>query len=219
MIKLDRRSFSRLVLAAGGAGLAGCQAALDLVVDREPPQLYTLTPKSTFETDLPQADWQLLVEPPEAAAGLDSVRIALASSPVTLEYYADVQWTTRAPEMVQTLLIESFENTGKIVSIGRETAALRADYILKTELREFQAETQAAGPPQVRVHVNTKLVRMPQRVIVAGSNFIKVSPAADDKFTSVIQAFDDALGAVMKQTVGWTLRTAAVDWQSRTDRR
>ena len=56
-----------------------------------------------------------------------------------IEYYARSGWADRAPLMVQTLMIESFENSKKIVSVGRESIGLRADFILKTELRELQA--------------------------------------------------------------------------------
>ena len=42
--------------------------------------------------------------------------------------------------MVQTLMVESFDNFRCVVSVGRDTIGLRADYVLKSELREFQAE-------------------------------------------------------------------------------
>src|SRR4051812_24090334 len=128
----------------------------------EPPQLYTLTPKSTFETTLPKVDWQLVIERPVASSGLNSQRIALQRSPVTVDYFARANWTDSAPLLVQTLLIESFENTGKIAAVTRETSQLRADYILQTELREFQAEyDKSNAPPEVRVRLNGKLIRMP----------------------------------------------------------
>jgi cholesterol transport system auxiliary component len=47
----------------------------------EPLRLYTLTPKTTFDGTLPKVDWQLVVELPNAAAGLDTSRVALARSP------------------------------------------------------------------------------------------------------------------------------------------
>lgn len=216
MTDLTRRGFAALALG-GGAGLLGGCGALDIVT-REAPQLYTLTPKSTFGAGLPTVRWQLLVEPPSASAGLDTARIALARSPLTVEYYADVQWTARAPVMVQTLLIESFENSGKIISIGRETAALRADYLLKTELREFQVERfDEAANPRVRVHLNTKLVRMPQRVIVAGANFSTVMQAPDNQFDHIVATFDEGLGKVLQETVVWTLKTGEDDWLNRSD--
>ncbi len=113
------------------AGLAGCQ----LPGTGEPPQLYSLTPKSTYAADLLRVDWQLIIETPVAAAGLNTSRIALRRSPITLDYFARAAWTDHAPLMVQTLLIESFENTDRIVAVSRESTQLRADYQLKNELR------------------------------------------------------------------------------------
>ena len=59
-----------------------------------------------------------------------------------------------------TLLVESFENTGKIVAVGRQAIGLRSDFNLKSELREFQAEYfGGAKIPTVRVRINTKLIK------------------------------------------------------------
>ena len=64
--RTGRRHFARLTLAGlGVAALPGC----GIPALRNPPQLYTLTPKSTFATELPVVEWQLLVEPPAAAEG------------------------------------------------------------------------------------------------------------------------------------------------------
>ena len=42
--------------------------------------------------------------------------------------------------MVQILVVEFFENAKKILGVGREQIGLRSDFVLKNELREFQAE-------------------------------------------------------------------------------
>src|SRR5215472_5883099 len=39
---------------------------------------------------------------------------AIAKLQVPVEYYADVEWTDNAPAMVQLLLIQSFQNTGRL---------------------------------------------------------------------------------------------------------
>ena len=56
--------------------------------------------------------------------------------------------------MIQTLLIESFENTGKIIAVGRQSLGLRSDFNLKLEVREFQAEyfPKDAAPRVRRPH-------------------------------------------------------------------
>ena len=81
-----------------------------------------------------------MIEEPVAAGGLDTDAIAIYPSPTEVKYYAGARWTERAPKMIQTLLVESFENSGKITAVGRQAIGLYSDYNLKTELREFQSE-------------------------------------------------------------------------------
>jgi len=195
-----RRGF--LLLAAGA--LAGCQ----LPGTGEPPQLFTLSPKSTFAPDLPQANWQLAVETPVASGGIDSAKIALARTPLTLDYFARANWTDTAPRMVQTLLVESFENTGRIVAVGRESTSLRPDYLLKVDLREFQAESAPGAPPIARVRLAVRLVRMPDRTVVGSFAHEARQPATAGDMQNIVLAFDEALGSVLRRVVEWTLRTA-----------
>ncbi len=186
--------------------LAGCEVPLP--GQTAPPRLFRLTPKSTFSDDLPTVDWQLVIELPTAPAGLSSTRIVLQRSPTELQFYARANWSDRAPEMVQTLIVESFENSGRIVAVGRESIGLRSDFVLKTELREFQAEYPSSGPPDIRVHLNARLIQMPQRSIIAWRRVERLIPAAEDSLEAVVEAFDEALGKVFKELVEWTLKTA-----------
>jgi cholesterol transport system auxiliary component len=200
----NRRAALRLFVTLPAAvALAACESFLP--GKGPPPRLYRLTPKSSFPTDLPTVGWQLVVEVPFAPAGLNTTRIGLMHSQTQLEYYARSTWTDRAPLMVQTLMVESFENSGRIVAVGRESIGLRSDFVLKTELREFQAEYFYGGTPQVRVRVTAKLVRMPERAIVASTEIDHRADASDDRMEDIIAAFDDALGKVLRKLVEWTL--------------
>lgn len=201
---LHRRSVLGGLAALPVVALApGC--SLQVPGQGPPPELFRLSPKSTFREDLPEANWQLILEPPVANAGLNTTRIALQRTPTSIEYYARSGWADRAPLMVQTLMIESFENTDKIVSIGRESVGLRADFVLKSELREFQAVYYDNGTPEALVALNAKLVQLPRRSIVASRSFEHRMEAGEDQLRSIIEAFDEALGRVLRQMVEWTL--------------
>jgi len=204
-----RRRRALAGLACLGAGLAGCDKLIELPGQGPPPSIYRLTPKSTFPGDLPRVSAQLVVEPPFAPAALNTTRVALMPTPTRIEYYARAAWEDQAPLMVQTLIVESFENSGRIVSVGRQSIGLRSDFVLKTELREFQAEYFQGGAPNVRARLNAKLVRMPARAIVASNDIEGTSRAADDSIEAVVAAFDDALGKVLRGVVAWALRNAA----------
>lgn len=180
-----------------------------LEIPGPPPDLYNLTPKSTFSADLPEVPWQLIIEEPIAAGGLDTNRIALRPHATELKFFAGARWTERAPKMIQTLLVESFENTNKIIAVGRQSIGLRADFTLKTELREFQAETVNDNDViTVRVRINAKIVKQPKRIIVGSRSFEKVVQVKDGSgMHNIVIAFDAAAGKVLKHLIEWSLVT------------
>ncbi len=171
-----------------------------------PPKLFSLSPKSTYSAGLPTVNWQLVVELPFTAETLDTPRIALSRDRYTLDYYGNARWSERTPVMIQTLLVESFENTGKIVAVARQATDLRADYVLKTDLREFQAELSDGGLPTARVRINAKLVKMPERTIIASFKAERAVEAEGPELLQVVHAFDTALGKVLKRVVEWALK-------------
>ena len=195
------------VCAVAVIALTGCQALSAIDSAAEPTDLYTATPKSTFDLDLPNVYWQLAVEVPVSAASLNTGRIAIQMSPTSTDYYAKVAWTDRAPLMVQTRIVDSFENTRKIVAVARESIALRANYVLQPDLRNFEAMYFYGQPPIVKVRLIAKLVRMPDRQIIGVASFERCVRARADKVPKVVDAFDQALGSVIKRLVSWTLRT------------
>ncbi|WP_341703750.1 ABC-type transport auxiliary lipoprotein family protein [Ferrovibrio sp.] len=208
--KLNRRDLlAGGTLAGMGGLLAGCGGLLPQV---PPSNLYNLSPKSTFGAELPRADWQLVVEEPFAAGGLDTHKIAIYTNPYEVKYYAEARWAERTPRMVQTLLVESFENTGRIVSVGRQSVGLRSDFNLKSELREFQAVLKPGSTaPDVLVGLGVKLIAQPRQQIVASASFERKATAKSPALLDVVAAFDEALGYVLRETVQWVLLTAKKD--------
>ena len=186
--------------------LSGCEG-LGPTLGGPPANLYTLTPKNTFSKELVSVSWQLVVNEPIASGGLNVDRIALRHSPTELKYFARARWSERAPRVVQTLMVESFENSGAIVAVGRKAIGLRSDYSLITELREFQAEYfEPDGVPIVRVRLNAKLVKQPRRAIIASHTFQSMIKSQGKEMRHVISAFDQALGKVLRHTVEWTVK-------------
>jgi cholesterol transport system auxiliary component len=193
----------RLVVAALALAPAGCGSLLP--AGGTPPKLYTLTPAADFPPDGAHVAWQLLVDVPATAVALDTDRIALSRSPTTIDYFAEAAWTDRAPLLVQSLIVQSFENSGRITAISRESLALRADYILRPELRHFEADYAAAGAPSAHVQIGAKLVKLPERAIVAQRRVDARAPARENQVPTIVEAFNTALHEAMRELVGWTL--------------
>jgi cholesterol transport system auxiliary component len=190
---MDRRLF----ILAGGVALGGCG-----VIPRvnNPVPLYTLSAVTQFDRSLPKVDWQLVVGTPVASADLDTTRIALTRSPGVIEYFAKGAWADYAPILLQDKLIESFEASNAIVSVGRDAVGLRPDYVLQSDLRDFQAEFSGATPT-AHLRLAAKLVRMPDRRIVANILTEQKVAAAGNSLPQIVDAFDRAAGQAFEDVV------------------
>ena len=122
-----------------------------------------------------------------------------------VEYYADVEWTDTAPAMVQLLLIQSFQNTGRLPFVASSRQTLATDFLLLSNLRKFQVEKDPSGTPQATVVLEATLLRMPRRTSVATARFEKATAVSSDSSEAVTAAFDASLGDVMRRVVDWTL--------------
>jgi cholesterol transport system auxiliary component len=212
-IHRPRRDFLRFAATAPALLIAGCAGLIPGT--GQAPQLYVLSRKTTFPPELPTVRDQLLVDVPVATGGIDTTRIVLSRSPTTIDYFANAAWSDRAPVMVQALLIESFETTGKIIGISRDEAGLRADYVLMPELRRFEAIYATDGavdaPPTVLTRLLVRLVRMPDRTIIGETVAERREPAARNALEAIVDAYNEALGGVMKDIVTWTLHRMSED--------
>jgi cholesterol transport system auxiliary component len=190
---MTRRHFA----LAAGAALAGCGVIPKV---NNPVPLYTLSAVTEFNRSLPKVKWQLVVGTPVASADLDTTRIALTRSPGVIEYFAKGAWADNAPILLQDKLIESFEASSAIVAVGRDAVGLRPDYVLQSELRDFQAEF-TGGAPTAHLRLTAKLVRMPDRRIIANFATEQKVPAAGNGLPQIVDAFDRATSEAFEDVV------------------
>ena len=201
------------VLARRCAALAAvlALAACSSLFGGPPENLYRLAPQQSFSASLPYRNVQLVIDAPRASPGLDTVRIALLRPPVSFDYFADSAWTDRAPLVVQSALLQSFENSGRLTALDRDAIEGEPDFILRTELRHFEAEyDKAATPPEVRVALRVRLVRAQDRRIVAQAAFARREKAAANDVPHIVAALDHALGGVIGEIIAWTLANPAL---------
>ena len=189
--------------------LVSC-AAVDLAM-REPPKIYALTPKTTFDISLPSLELKLLVEPPSAKAGLNNSRIALHPNATSLNHYANALWVDVVPIMVQTLMIESLDASEKLDALGIDSLGERPDYVMRIHIREFQAEYDDGieNPPIVNVRLQARLLTLPERDAIATHSAQQLTRSQGTSVDEVVLAFDEALGKVLKRVVHWAVETLA----------
>jgi cholesterol transport system auxiliary component len=197
---------SRRLLLTGvcGLALAGCGG---LIGPPEAPRLFVLNPVPQPAPGA-KVDWALSIALPDASAGLDSQRIAITRPPVGLDYYADAEWPDRLPALVQSTLLQAFEASGRIEAVAPDNDGTRADYILSTDLRDFEARyDQPDGIPVAVVRIGARLVRTVKRDIASRFEAHEEEPAGQNSVEAAVQAFDTALARALAKIVDWALET------------
>ena len=199
-----RKPLGRLLaLAATLALLAGCG---NVIGPGKPLQLYTLDPQAPA-TSGPVVAASLSIATPEAEASLDTNRIALNRTSETMDYFADASWPDHLPLLLQSRLVESFEKDGRAASVARDTAGIQADYLLKSEIRSFQARYAAAdAPPDVQLRIDVALVQVSTGKVVLRKEMSRLQRADQNALPAIIQAFNGATTAILRDIVDWTVR-------------
>jgi cholesterol transport system auxiliary component len=185
--------------------LIGCGS----ILPKSEPQ-DVITPQVHVDPDpaWPQVGWQLTVAQPTASDILDSRRMAVIPSPGRIEVYKGVSWDDTVPNIVQDTVVHAFEDSGKILAVGHQSAGLHTDYQLILELRDDQAVYRTPStPPEITLVVNAKLVDFATSRAVASRTFRETVPASGTAVPAVAQAFDTALGTFVHELVGWTLES------------
>lgn len=203
-----------LLASIGLAGLPGCS----LFPTPPGPQIYQLSPQ--IVNDPPSGFVRgaaLTVDLPTASRSLDTDRIALTEGTTRFDYYADSVWTDRLPALLQSLVVEAFEADGRVANVSRNGFGVLRGYLLRTEIREFEAQYPARreGPPTVAVVLALQLSAGPSDRLIGRRLVSARAPASRNKLDAVVRAFDAATGEALAEAVAWTVRAMIGDQHHR----
>lgn len=93
----------------------------------------------------------------------------------------------------------------------QRTDVTRADYVIRLDVRTFEARYDEAGKgaPTVVVQVRAVMARPSDRALLGDKVFEGRSRAADNRVGAIVPAYDAAVGDVLGQIVAWTDQTGA----------
>lgn len=198
---IPMRDFRRLaaatVLALSATMLAGC---LGGGANKDTFGLSTVA-----EVKGPSAkNRQILVPEPTAVKALDSEQVVIRLSGVEIQYLSKARWGDRLPKLVQSKLVEAFENTGRVGGVGTPGQGLAIDFQIVTDIRAFQVETN--GGEHANIEISVKLLNDRNGTVRAQRVFSATSPVQGSGNRDYIAALDRAFAQVSTEIVTWTLK-------------
>jgi cholesterol transport system auxiliary component len=174
-------------------GLVGCA----LAAGSKPPT-YDLVATHSFAGTKKPAPWQLVVYEPTATSALDTSRLMVRPQADQVSYYKGIAWSDRLPRLVQTRMIETFQNSGAVKSVSPSTG----QYALATELRSFQIDV-TSGRAAAEIDIFAKLINVSTGRVVATKGFSARVPATSDAPGDAIAALNQAFTEVLQDTTTW----------------
>lgn len=178
-----------ICLSLLGCALAGGSRA---------PSTYDLVAPRSFAASAKPAPWQLMVYEPTATNALDTSRLMVRPKADQVSYYKGIAWSDRLPRLVQTRMIETFQNSGAVKAVSPSSG----QYALQTELRAFNIDV-TSGRAAAEIDMFAKLVNTSTGRVVATKSFSARVPAKTDAPGDAIAALNQAFTELLQDTTTW----------------
>jgi cholesterol transport system auxiliary component len=191
---ISRRGFFPAFLFA--LALGGCAGGGDSNF-----QTFELLAPQEF-TDARRARGSLAIALPTTIRVIDSERVIIQPQPGEVNYLSGARWSDRVPRLVQTRIMQAFENSGRVRAVTREGDSLRTDYKLDTEIREFGVFV--SPQQQAVVELSVKLVNAQTNRVVAAEVFSARAETGAVDGPSATAAINSAFGKALIDLVRWT---------------
>ncbi len=142
----------------------------------------------------------LVIAEPTAVQVYDSDRIIVRDQGGALSFLGGGQWADRLPRLIQTRLIQTFENASRLGAVGRAGERIVPDWQMNTDIRTFSIDS-ATG--EAVVEISAKLIGDRTGRVAGARIFTARVPAGSIDAESAARALDRALSDVLIQIVRW----------------
>jgi len=204
--------------------LGGCAGMFHS--NTKPEQIYYLRAPAAGGSDGPSAGdtasatgtgavkASLRIGRPVAAPGLDSPHIMLVQADHRMNFYTGSRWPAAAPDVLEALTVETLRGSGDWSSVEDSASPFPSDYLLQIRMRRFEADYGAGnGAPVVQVRLDCIIGRRQGREVLATFSASGSAPAAANRLSEVVAAFEQATGSALESLAQQALQAVHSDAQ------
>lgn len=196
MIRLIPLSLATVVALS----LSGCA----LLTTPDPIQLYRFGSVDPERAVAPGATIQLQLRNVQFTDAAADDRILGVTGPEAA-YIGGARWIERAETLYQESIENAFAAQATRVRLAGRRELSPSPRILDLDVRTFEARYPTPGAaPTVRIAVRARLISRQDRGVVAEEVFTVDEPAAANRVSAIVAAFDAAVGRANSDIVRWT---------------
>lgn len=198
---MSRRAVSLLVAASATLALGGC---VSLWPKTRPVQLYQLSP----EVEAAPAPAAAATGRPLVNVRLEALRFQQATAGDRMltvrdgeaAYIGGARWVSPAETLFEEGLARAFAEHATRVRLVPRSAAAGTSYVLSVDVDTFEVRLDA-GTPTVETALRARLMRYPEQTVVADRRIDVTRKADSVRVSSIVKAYDAAVGAALTTLV------------------
>lgn len=195
----------RMALFGGTCFLGGCSAISSLNTAAKPMDTFDLRPAPGATTG-GRKSRTVLVAKPQATAALATDRVMVKPDPASITYLPDARWSDELPAVVQSLLIRSISDTGRIAYVGRTDAGPIPDKALLVRIDAFEVVVLQDGTFDVQVALNLTIINDRDQRVMASRQFSQSSGVSSDEPGTIVAVFQTVLNDLLPEMSDWVIR-------------
>jgi cholesterol transport system auxiliary component len=164
------------------------------------------SPLATFDLSAPTSSVKprssrgvLVIPEPSAEAPTDGDRIVVRTGASAVAVVKGAQWTDRLPRLLQSQLIQTFENAKLLRSVSRPGDGVAPDHALVWDIRRFEMD---ATTGEAVVDISVKVLD-PLGKVQGAQIFTAHVPGDASQGATASLALDAASNDVLRQIVAW----------------
>jgi phospholipid/cholesterol/gamma-HCH transport system substrate-binding protein len=177
---------------AGGSDKKGETLAHDLMIPEDFPPL-----------DFKPA-WQLVIGEPTVVLSLNTDKVLQQANKGSWVPFADAHWSDNLPNLLQTKIIQSFENAGYVDAVLRPADALDPQFRLIIDIRTFHFQNY--NSPLAVIDLVAKIIDR-DGAIISSRRFQSELPVASIDEGDVITALGSVFSSAVTELVNWSAAT------------
>jgi cholesterol transport system auxiliary component len=197
----------RSILAATSVAVAlsGCA----LLSSPDPVQLYRFGDTSAVTASPVTQPVQVKLRAVEFPSASEGDRL-LGVTGSEAAYIGGARWVSPAKQLFSDGLESAFAGQAQRVRLIGRRELTPTTRLLDVDVRSFETQYDAPGAvPTVVVSAQARLLRSPERTVVAERTFQIRQPASANRLAAIVDAYDVATRDLNSQIVAWTDANAA----------
>lgn len=184
--------------------LAGC--SMFAPVKTQPTSTYVLNTLPRPVVKKQARRMNIMVMEPVASSLYATSQMAYSVHPYKIAYFANNSWADTPSQMLQSLLVQTLQDTHYFHSVGVPSVLGRYDYAVSTQLLNFEQQFFGRSSEEV-VTVRVQVIKMATNQIVAAKQFTVSEMAPENTPYGGVVAANQAVAKVLEHVTRFCLKS------------